>query len=403
MYKRWQEENLIRALATRRGVHLTGARQSGKSTLADMLELSNSRRCTFDNLKLRSAAESDPEEFVRRSHGETLVIDEIQKVPSLLEYIKIRLDKDNSKGQYLLTGSANLRFAKRIKDSLAGRLRTIRLRPLTFGELRGGKGDFLVRAFEREFETPFKLTKREVIHEAVLGGYPEALEMDERDRRAWCADYVSDILIKDIQDVTEIRKLESMRKVFDWLLAYSTKFFEKKDLCTQSQLTKETVDTYLGALSALYLFDGVEPWSDSDYDRIGKRKKYVAADAGLMANLLGWNEDAAYYDDDMCGKLVETWVYHQLASMCDLDSSFEIKQYRDSDKREIDFVVKRGTELLGVEVKAGTVGIGDFKHLKWFKNNLTTGRFTGVVLYSGSDVLSFGDDCFAVPFGCLGV
>ena len=403
MFKRWQEENLIRALATRRGVHLTGARQSGKSTLADMLELPNVRRCTFDNEKMRAAAESDPEEFVRRSRGETLVIDEIQKVPSLLEYIKIRLDKDNSKGQYLLTGSANLRFAKRIKDSLAGRLRTIRLRPLSMGEIRGGKGEFLNCAFAREFESPFNLTKRDVIHEAVLGGYPEALEMDERDRRAWYADYVADVLIKDIQDVTEIRKVESMRKVFDWLLAYSTKFFEKKDLCTQAQLTKETVETYLGALSALYLFDGVEPWSDSDYNRIGKRTKYVAADSGLMSNLLGWNEDAAYYDDDMCGKLVETWVYHQLASLCDLDSSYDIMQYRDSEKREIDFIVKHDSELLGVEVKAGTVGVGDFKHLKWFKNNLVKGRFTGIVLYSGSEVLSFGDDCYAVPFGCLGV
>ena len=175
-------------------------------------------------------------------------------------------------------------------------------------------------------------------------------------------------------------------------------------MCAASGIGKETADTYLSALMALYVFDGVSPWSDSDYAKLGKRTKYYAADAGLTANLLGWDEDSAYYDDDVCGKLVETWAYHEIAALVDMWPEYELAQYRDSDKREIDFLVKGADgQLLGIEVKSGTVGEGDFKHLKWFATHLARSRFTGVVLYSGRDVLSFGNDMFAVPLSALAI
>ena len=112
MIRRWQEECLKSALKVRRGVHLTGARQSGKTTLAESIPIPSVVRRSLDKASLVRAAKSDPELFVRRTGGETLVIDEIQKVPELLDEIKIKVDHDNSRGQYLLTGSSNLRFVK---------------------------------------------------------------------------------------------------------------------------------------------------------------------------------------------------------------------------------------------------------------------------------------------------
>ena len=405
MIRRWQENLLRQGLSDRRGVHLTGARQCGKSTLAEFVADGQMRHLTLDEAIYLKAAKDDPTTFVDRRDGKTLVIDEVQKAPELLNAIKVKVDHDNSRGQYLITGSSNLHFVKAVSDSLAGRLGRVRLRTMTLGELKGGVGDFLQRAFAHDFPQTFdKFDKRDVIHCAFCGGYPEPMGFRLNSRISWYREYLDDLLRKDIRDVTEIRKLDSLRKVAHWLLAYSSKFFEMKDMCAVSGLGKETADTYLSALQALYVFDGIPPWSDSDYAKLGKRTKYYAADPGLPANLLGWNEDSAYYDDDICGKLVETWAYHEIASLVDLHPGYELTHYRDSDRREIDFLVKgKDDELVGIEVKSGTVGAGDFKHLKWFASHLARRRFTGIVLYSGKDALSFGNDMYAVPLSALAV
>ena len=128
MIERWQTSRLSAMMKVRRGVNLTGARQSGKTTLAEMVDLPRARRYTFDDKLVRGVAQSDPNGFVQHANGESIVIDEVQKVPDVLDSIKMVVDKDQSPGQYLLTGSANLRFAKAVKDSLAGRLGRVRLR-----------------------------------------------------------------------------------------------------------------------------------------------------------------------------------------------------------------------------------------------------------------------------------
>lgn len=406
MIKRWQERELIAALAARRGVHLTGARQCGKTTLAETVEIPVCLRYTFDDDALRATAEGDPNGFVKHADGETVIIDEVQKVPQILNAIKMVIDHNNAKGQYLLTGSANVMFAKAVKDTLAGRLGKVRLRTLSLGEVRGGVGDFLTRVMAGDLPRQFSdFDKREVIHEAFLGGYPEARDLKEQDRRKWFAGYLDDLLTRDIRDVTEIRKLQALRKVSDWLITYSSKFFNVEDLCRDVGITKETACAYVEALQAIYLFDGVNPWVARDYDRAGKRIKYFAADSGLIANTLGWDEKSVYLDDDRSGKLVESWTYHELAALCDVNGAAEIFQYRDSKRREVDFVVRfSNEELLGIEVKSGSsVGLGDFKHLKWFAENLARERFCGIVLYSGNKVLPFGENLFAVPFAALAI
>lgn len=404
MYRRWKIEDLSASMKVRRGVNLTGARQVGKSTLAGMLNLTNAKRFTFDDKFIRQAAASDPNGFAKHAQGQTLVIDEVQKVPDILDAIKMVLDKDNTPGQYLLTGSSNIRFARKVKESLAGRLRTIRLRSLSLGEILGNEPTFLERAFERDFPHAFaEFDKRAVLHVAFQGGYPESLGYDESSRRKWYQDYLTDILTKDVSDITEIRKLSVLREMAVWLLVRSAQFFTMDELASRVQVAKETAETYLKALEALYLFDCIPAWAKSDYDLMLKRSKWFATDAGLMANILAWDEESVYLDEQRNGHFVETWVYQQLAALAEVSGDVAISQYRDSKKREIDFLVERaGGDLLGIEVKAGTASADDFKHLKWFAANLAPGRFTGIVLYSGQNVLRFGEGFYAVPLVALG-
>ena len=405
MIKRWQESKVHSALKTWRAVNLTGARQSGKTTLARALQLGTSRHYTLDDIKVAGVAVTDPVGFVSRSNGETLVIDEIQKVPELLNCIKINVDKSNERGQYLFTGSANLHFVKTVTDSLAGRVGRVRLRTLSLGEINGARPDFLNAAFDRRFPSEIVgCDRRKLISVAVQGGYPETIGMDTHERRGWFAAYLNDLLMKDVRDVTEIRKLDTLRDIAEWLLAHSSKFFEVSELATKTGVSKATVENYIATLKAMYLFDEVRPWSRNDYGRIGKRSKFFAADSALLPNILGWTEEAIYMGDDMCGKLMETWAYQNLASLVDLDIDYEIYQYRDSLKREIDFVIERSDgAMLGIEVKSGSsFGAEDFKHLKWFAKNLAKGEFTGIVLYSGEHTLRFGEGFYAVPLAALG-
>ena len=404
MVKRWQYEQLKHKLAYRRGVHLTGVRQSGKSTLAEMLELPNSRHYTFDDNSIRMVAAHDPHGFVKHALNETVVIDEVQKVPELLDAIKMVVDHDNARGQYLLTGSSNLLFAKKIKDSLAGRLGKIRLRPFSFGEIRGNAPDFLARAFMGEFTHAYEdIDKRGIISLAMTGGYPEPMAFSVQERREWSREYVDDILGKDVQDVTEVRKVEILKEMTLWLVAHSSQFFSIDELASRVAISKETVQNYLGALKALYLFDRVPAWSKNDYPLLGKRAKWIVGDTGLMASLLNWDAEGVYLDEGRNGKFIESWVYQQLAAIAEASGEYEISHYRDNNKREIDFIVERGDgATLGIEVKAGSVGKGDFNHLKWFSSNLAKGDFKGVVLYSGKNFLSFGENLFAVPLSALG-
>lgn len=403
MIKRWAEERLNELLSVRRGVNLTGARQVGKSTLAGLIQPRQVRRYTLDDKGIRRSAADDPNGFVRHAPGETLVIDEIQKVPDLLDSIKIVLDGDNTSGQYLLTGSANLRFAKAVKDSLAGRLGWLRLRTLSLGEINGSQPTFLHRAFDRSFAPQYpEITKRDAIHLAFQGGYPEPREYSSRDRRDWFRTYLDDLLTKDIKDVTEVRKVGVLKASALWLLAHSAQFVAVDGLAAKTAMSKETAGNYLEALQALFLFDRVPAFVKSDYDMVGKRPKWLATDAALMANLLDWNEEDVYLDENRNGKFIETWVYQQLAALADVGGEYEISHYRDNRKREIDFLIERSDgALLGVEVKAGAVSASDFKHLKWFAENVAKKSFTGIVIHSGKDVLPFGEGFYSVPFSAL--
>ena len=407
MIERWLKSSVVESLGCRRIVHITGARQSGKTTLATSTPLKNVRRYTMDDDSLRETAADGPIEFAKRKNGETIVIDEVQKVPELLNAIMIHVDRSTDRGQYLLTGSSSLDFMRKSADSLAGRMHTIRLRTLTLGEVTGNAPSFFERAFQRDLDTNFTpLGKRDIMHLAFQGGYPETIGFSPKARREWCRDYLHTLVARDIKNATGIRKLDVLEDIALWLFSRSSKLWTTDDLCRALRTTKETAGNYVAALEAMYLFDKVPAWNKTDYDRIGKAPKYFASDTALIANCLDWNEEASFLNSDLSGKLVESWVYHEIAAIADAnDCDCKITHYRDKDKREIDFIVtnSRG-EMIGLEVKSGDrIGKDDFKHLKWFAKNLAKDRpFTGIVLYSGEHTLAFGEGFYAVPLAALG-
>jgi uncharacterized protein len=408
---RWQQASITAALATSRVLLLEGPRQCGKTTLLQAIQGPGTTYLTLDDPQLQAAARSDPRGFVQ--HGDTLLcIDEIQRVPELLPAIKIEVDTNQNPGRFLLTGSANIQSLPGVTESLAGRARKLRLRTFSQGERMGTTPRFLQAAFAGQFfridqqaQTPV-YNKDLYIQTALQGGYPEALRLpDDKARRAWHKDYIERLMERDLRDIVNIRRKDSMLKLLSILASWSSKFMDVAKIGSGLAVQRPTVESYINALEALYLVERVAAWAKTDYARAGKRDKIFMTDSGLMAATLRWSFDQVRHDGELNGKLLETFVFNQLAADIDAqDDEYSLTHYRDREQREIDFIIEDASgALLGVEVKAGSALNNDtFKHLRWFKTNMSQGaQFTGVVLYTGDAILSFGDNMWAVPISGL--
>ena len=389
----------------RRVLLLSGPRQSGKTTLAHDLESDQTEYRTLDDGTLREAAENDPQGFIKRN-TKTLIIDEVQRIPSLLPAIKKAVDEDTRPGQYLLTGSANIQSIPTIKESLAGRIAKIRLRPLTQGEMREIAPRFIDSAFKQSFLHSHAHYDRDALLEiAFRGGFPEPMKLQDRGRKRWHTDYIDAILERDLKDITKIHRKNAMRELVNVLAAWSGKFMDLSAIGSGLSIQRSTIESYINALETLYLVERVYPWTKTDYDRVGKQNRLFMVDSGLMSSLLRWKTDQVRLDSDRSGKLIETFAFNEIMAQVDAgDGRYELSHYRDREKREIDFLIEReDNALLGIEIKAGSaIGKNDFKHMKWFQNNLAKSKeFIGIILYTGQFPASFGDNLWAVPFGLL--
>jgi len=354
---------------------------------------------------------SDPKGFVMNKSG-TMIIDEIQKAPKLLPEIKLHVDSDKRPGQFLLTGSANILTLPIISDSLAGRVKYLRLRSLSVGEIMRKRPGFLKRAFEKDFPDRIPgFNKADIIDLAFRGGYPEAVALDNlQHRKEWHIDYLQTIITRDLKDIANIHRQDTLRSLVDILASWSAKFMELTQISSALSINKITLDSYINILISMYIFEKVSPWLKTDYERVGKRHKLYATDTGILSSILGWSPKEVFLNEDRSGKLIETFVFHELSAQLDLENAYRLFQYRDRLDREIDFLVERTPDsgddgaVLGIEVKAGhNVSIGDFRHQKWFADNILKNKvpYVGIVLYSGDRTIRFAENMLAVPTAAL--
>jgi predicted AAA+ superfamily ATPase len=411
-YRRWQIENARQALEIMRVVSISGARQSGKTTLTkqiiDDIGKEDTPYRSLDRLEHLRAAHDHPTDFIDNSGG-MLVIDEIQKAPLLMSEIKVAVDNDDRAGQYLITGSANIATLSTINDSLAGRIEHIRLRPLTMGEILGNKPSFLECAFKGKFKRQIKgYDKDKIIDIAFCGGYPEVVKLnDTKSRKRWHRNYLNSLIKRDLVAIEKIRRLDVIQKLTKALFSWSGNYMDKSKMGANLEVSRPTLDAYINALSLLFIFEQVPSWGFSDYEPIKRKSKIFATDSGLMTSILNWERDEMTIDSDKPGKLIETLVFQELSAQIDLDQDYALSQYRDKKGHEIDFLIeKENAGVVGIEVKASkNFSQADFAPLLWFKNNKIKDNtpFRGIVLYTGEETLSLGDGMLAVPIAALWV
>ncbi len=408
--KRWAQKSLELKMATHRIVSVVGCRQSGKTTLLLEAPIANQIFKSLDVETTFLEAKADPSFFVRRKSEAVMIIDEIQKVPALIGEIKFVVDRNPKKGQYIISGSADYRKIPQANESLAGRAGFVRVRTFSEAEKRGHTPGFLKALFEGKLplSLDFECSKPLVLECVLAGGFPEVRELTEPDyRTSWFRDYLANQVLLDLRDQWGIRKKNTMERVLSCVATLSSRPLVKARLASEFKLAWETLNTYLSAIEALYLVDMVSGWTKKDSDGPGISPKPFMTDSGLMAHLL-----RVYRPEDILnssersqnegGKLVETWVYNQLASELDLNPEWNIYYFR-SRGHEIDFMVsdERGYHV-GIEVKASeSISMDDFRHLHWMQELLGKENFTGIVLYAGNKVRSGGNGCFALPMASL--
>lgn len=407
---------LDEALATSRVVNLVGPRQVGKTTLVRDL-FGSGRYITLDDAAILEAIEADPQgqlaAFVADADGGPLVIDEAQRSKALALAIKSIVDADRRKGQFVLTGSSNVFTTTEVADSLAGRMRTIQLWPLTVSEIKKRPvSRVLDWAVGRnpsldQLGKPDALGRDGYIDLLVAGGFPETRGLDVRPRQRAYRDYVDAIVDRDVADVLKIRKTDRLRRLIEQMAVRTAQEVNVSALAKAIGLQRETLDSYLDVLMRLSLVIKLGAWTSGEGKREIKQAKFHFVDTGVACALRRFN--GASFDADAnptaLGGLLETFVFNELVRATPFQNEeFRLYHWRSADKREIDIVADAGARLVGVEIKASaSVGAGDFKHLDWFASE-GPGRkrtFTGVVFYLGKHALSFGDRRFALPVSAL--
>ena len=196
------------ALADTRVVVVLGARQVGKSTLLQQVsaaEAAGRELLTLDDQAVRSAAAIDPAGFIATLNT-PVAIDEIQRVPELMTEIKLRVDRDNTPGQFAITGSANLLEMKQVKDSLAGRAEYLRLHPFSQGELLGHRESFVPGLASGRFPSVHDAPVGRKAHADILakGGYPEIQRRAPNRRPQFFESYVEGILDRDLASLGDV-------------------------------------------------------------------------------------------------------------------------------------------------------------------------------------------------------
>lgn len=407
---------LEEAIASARVVNLIGPRQVGKTTLVRDL-FGHGRFITLDDAAVLSAIEADPEgqlsSLMHDIGGAPLIIDEAQRSTNLALAIKRVVDVERRKGQFVLTGSSNVFTTTDVADSLAGRMRTLKLWPLSVAEIKSGPvSHFVDWAMQKDpnlgqISDPEPLARSDYIELILAGGFPETRALPLRSRQRAYRDYIDAVVERDVADITPVRKPDALRVLIDQMAARTAQEINTSELAKLTKLQRVTVDQYLDILIRLSMLTKLGAWTSGEGKREIKQAKYHFVDSGIACALRRFTNTT--FDIDIMpqalGGLLESFVAGELQRALPMqDADYRLYHWRSAEQREIDILIDGGSHLVCVEIKASaSVSGDDFKHLKWFSKD-GPGRdrtCTGIVFYLGKEKLTFGDRSFALPVSAL--
>jgi predicted AAA+ superfamily ATPase len=391
---------LARAAEVMPVVVVTGARQTGKSTLVRDLGPADERLyLTLDDLDVLDQAVSSPDDLAGRA--DRLTIDEVQRAPDVLLAVKRVVDRRRQPGRFVLTGSANLLLMQRVSESLAGRATYLTLWPMTrreqLGLARPGLWDDLFAAPDARWPDVIKshrAAKEDWRDLARRGGYPvPARELKTAEARAmWFAGYTRTYLERDLPELTAVASLPDLRRLIRAICLRLGQLVNQSELGRDVATPQATVHRWMNLLEVSYQLVRLPAYALNRTKRLIKTPKLYWADTALALNLAGLSEPTGAHLENIVLTDLLTWRDARLDRP-------EVFYWRTSNGEEVDFVIENGDTLLPIEVKtANKPRTSDAKHIRVFREEYGGRCRPGLVLHTGESIEWLAPGILACPW-----
>lgn len=321
-------------------VTVMGPRQSGKTTLVKALFPNHEYR-NLEADDVLAIAKDDPRAFL--GHGrKPMIIDEVQRFPSLLTYIQEMADEHRSKGQFVLTGSHQPELGAAVSESLAGRTGIATLLPLSVGELSSA-------GFPR-------MERDEYLWKGFLPrGYDDGIDPPMLYR-----DYFQTYVQRDVRKLINVQDLDAFNVFVRLLAGRIGQLLNKESLARDAGISVPTVGKWLSVLEASFIIYRLRPYHDNFGKRQMKSPKVYFTETGLVAYLLGIREPSQIFSHPLVGNLFENMVVSEaLKNRLNRGLDSDMWFYRDSSGSvEVDLLIEDGGRLYPREIKSSSTYSG---------------------------------------------
>lgn len=326
-------EKVRKTVNSRPAILLTGARQTGKTSLLKR-EFPDTEYITFDHLIHISSAKEAPEYFLQQ-FGSQIILDEIQYVPELFRELKIQIDNDRDHyGKWILTGSQQFELMQHISESLAGRISIMHLETLSAAELRSSH----IQNYNNHI---------------WKGGYPELWSNPGLDISDFFESYIRTYIERDLKTIIDVKNLNDFRRFIRILASRAGQLLNYKNISADIGISDVTVKKWIHALQIGGLIYLLPPYYANIGKRMIKSPKLYFADHGLLCYLLGIESEIDWLDHIYKGHLWENFVMMELLKNYNLIPGQNFFFYRDRNGVEIDFVIEKQRVLYFIEAKVG--------------------------------------------------
>lgn len=398
-------------------ITIYGARQTGKSTMVRHLFSETFDYVTFDDLSIRDYALKDPKGFLD-FYKFPLVIDEIQKVPSLLSYIKIIIDKYKEECLkedkpirllYILTGSNQFELQEAISESLAGRTAVFNMTSFSFAEkyLYQEQSYFNPKIevlLQKERKYHKHRSRKEIFDDIFNGGMPEyVLNNINRDR--YYNSYVTTYIEKDVKKVISVSKETTFLSFMEYVALRTANQIDYADISRNIGIDSRTVKEWLSILETSGIIKLLQPYMSNISDRIIKKPKIYFLDTGLCSYLAHIPTAEILEKSAFSGAFYETYVISEIIKSyynCSKDYKREIYYYRDKEQKEVDLIIETFEGIYPIEIKKGINSVSMKKNFR-FLQKYNKRILNGLIIDSCERIMPLNDEIYYCPISLIGL
>ena len=399
MYSREVKERIKKINDTFRVLVVTGPRQVGKTTVLESLMPENMTKVSLDDETLRKEAQENPKIFLD-SYPTPLFIDEVQYAPQLFPYIKMRVDKDKTRGQYWLSGSQSFDLMKNVTESLAGRAGIVKMNSFTYSEIKQNT--------EKEIFDPENLKQKQYIdvNEAFerifYGGMPELYDIPDMDRNDFYYSYINTYIEKDIKKIKNIGNIETFKKFMRDVAIRTGTTLNYSDIANDVGISVNTIREWISILVSTGIIYLLEPFSSSKIKRLTHMPKIIFMDMGLACYLANWESAKELQLSKLSGSFFESYVVSELIKSYDNKGlRLEISHFRNKETEEIDLILYKNNTLYPLEIKkSGNPTKEMMKNFKYLeKDNKKIG--TGGIICLYDKLMKLDENNYIIPLSSV--